>query len=175
MTGEAEQLDEIATIEEVAVIDPLAATEEGEETQEFDIVLAGSDEPTIAPVQKSTSDHILSRVMKKKEKLADENAALKLQLESKAQQPAAVETRPDEDDYDDRKSYLQADSEWTYRMQQSVTARQLNQQQNAGRIAAQSQQREAALTTYAENAAKLKVKDFNGAQDKAFEWSRSTR
>ena len=169
MTGEAEQLDEIAIDEDATGIDPSVETETDEEPQEFDIVLAGSDEPTIEPEKKSTSDHILSRVMKKKDKLADENASLKLQLQSKAQPQQSVQTAPDEYDYDDRKAYLQAHSNWQRQMLVDVTAQQMNDQQNAGRFAAQRQQRETALTTYAENAAKLKVKDFNGAQDKAFE------
>ncbi len=170
MTGEAEQVDEISINEETVEIDPSAETETDEAPQEFDIVLAGQDEPTIEPEQKSTSDHILSRVMRKKDKLTEENESLKQQLLAKASQtPAAVETRPDEDDFDNRKAYLQADSEWTYRMQQTVTAGQLQEQQHGHRIAAQQQSQDAALATYAKNANDLKVSNFNEVQDKAFD------
>ena len=170
MTGEAEQLDETAITDESLAIDPALGETSDEETQEFDIVLAGQDEPKIEPEAKSTQDHILSRVMKKKERLADENAALKLQLQQNAQPQQSVQTTaPDEYDFDDRKDYLQAHSNWQRQMLVDVTNEQLSNQQNAGRFAAQKQQQETALNTYAESAAKLKVKDYNGAQDKAFE------
>jgi hypothetical protein len=169
MTGETEQLNEIAVADETIAIDPALGDASNEEGQEFDIVLAGQDEPTIEPESKSTQDHILSRVMKKKDKLADENAALKIQLQQRAQPQQSVQTAPDEYDFDDRKDYLAAHTQWQRQMLVDVTNEQLNTQQNAGRFAAQKQQQEAALTTYAKSAAALKVKDYNGAQDKAFE------
>lgn len=173
MTGEAEQLGEISVDVDDQTQDPGQGSEENaddnEAVQEFDIVLAGQDEPQIEPEKKSTSDHILSRVMRKKDKLTEENESLKQQLLDKAQSPAAVETQPDEDDFDNRKDYLQAHSEWHSRMLNSATAAQLTRQQNSHRVAAQEQQHDTALQTYATNASNLKVRDFNDTQDKAFD------
>jgi hypothetical protein len=172
--AEAEQLDEISVDVDDQNQDPAQGSEEGsdgnEAAQEFDIVLAGQDEAQIEPEQKSTSDHILSRVMRKKDKLTEENEALKQQLLAKASQPAAVvKTQPDEDDFDDRKDYLQAHSEWQRQMLHDVTAEQLQQQQHGHRAAAQQQSQDAALATYSKNASNLKVGDFNDTQDKAFD------
>jgi len=173
MTGEAEQLDETSVVVDDQNQEPGQVIEEGsgdnEAAQEFDIVLAGQDEPKLEPEKKSTSDHILSRVMRKKDRLTEENERLKQELLVKAQPSTAVEIQPDEDDYDDRKAYLQAHSEWQSRMLNDATAAQLTRQQNSHRVAAQEQQRDTALSTYAENANNLKVRDFNDTQDKAFD------
>ena len=170
MNDQAEELhDETAIVETEDGVD-LPADGQDDENTEFDIVLAGQEEP-IAPVAKSTSDHILNRVMKKKDKLQDENAELKRQLEQLAnQQPAkAVDLPPDEYDFEDRSQYLQAKAAYDQRMLSEVVGRQLNQQQNGHRIAAQEQEQEEKLKAYAINASELKVRDFNDVQNKAFD------
>lgn len=174
MTQAAEQQSEITT--EVEGEDKQPGQVEGqnqegsEEVEEFEIVLAGQDEPTGKPEAKSSKDFILSRVMRKKEKLADENALLREQLESIAKpQIANVQARPDEYAFEDRQEYLQADAQWQSQMLSNAVSEQLNQQQNGHREAAARQKVDAALTSYAENAAKLKVSNFNEVQDKAFD------
>ena len=178
MNDQATELqDETAIVETTEGIDPLEVTLDDENT-DFDIVLAGQEQPQGKPEVKNTSDHILNRVMKKRDKLQgenvslqDENVSLRQQLEQVAKQPQvnAVGQPPDEYNYDDRGEYLQAKSLYDQQMLSNVVSSQLNQQQNGHRIAAREQEQEAKLRTYAENASKLKVRDFNQAQDKAFD------
>jgi len=171
MNDQATELqDETAIVEEVDGIDPSEASQDDENT-EFDIVLADQNEPNKPPVAKSTSDHILKRVMKREVKLKDENAALKQQLEQLAnqQQPSAVPLPPDEYAFDDRNEYLQAKAAYDRQMLADTVSSQLNQQQNGHRLKAQEQEQEEKLKTYANNAAKLKVRDFNETQNQAFD------
>lgn len=174
MTQAAEQQSEITT--EVSSDEQIPgqvedqSQEVSEAVEEFEIVLAGQDEPTGKPEAKSSKDFILNRVMRKKEKLADENALLRQQLESIAKpQAASVEARPDEYAFEDRQEYLQADAKWQSQMLSNAVSEQLNHQQNGHRQQAAAQEVETALTSYAENAAKLKVSNFNEVQDKAFD------
>lgn len=174
MTQAAEQQGEITTEVEGEEQQPGQVEDQnlegGEDTEEFEIVLAGQDEPTGKPETKSSKDYILNRVMRKKEKLTDENAQLRQQLESIAKpQVASVQARPDEYAYEDRQEYLQADAQWQSQMLSNAVSEQLNQQQNGHRANAAAQEVETALTSYAENAAKLRVSNFNEVQDKAFD------
>jgi len=174
MTQAAEQQSEITT--EVSSEEQIPgqvedqSQEDSEAVEEFEIVLAGQDEPTGKPEAKSSKDFILNRVMRKKEKLADENALLRQQLESIAKpEVASVQARPDEYAFEDRQQYLQADAQWQSQMLSNAVSEQLNHQQNGHRQQAAAQEVETALTSYAENAAKLKVSNFNEVQDKAFD------
>ena len=67
--AEAEQLDETTIVEEEVVLDPAAAEAADEDSEEFEIVLAGEEDAEGKPEPKSTADHILNRVMRKKERL----------------------------------------------------------------------------------------------------------
>jgi hypothetical protein len=177
--AEAEQaLDEQSTEVDPTEIDPSIEETEGAEQvaeeEEFEIVLASEEEAEKKPETRDTKDHILNRVMRKKEKLQDEVVTLRAQLEQRAQPvaSAAVQSAPDEYDEKyggDRQLYLQDYSIWQRQMMADVTTQQLNEQQNGHRIAARQQEEDAALTTYAESASKLKVKDYNSMQDKAFD------
>lgn len=169
MNEEEEQLvEEVPAVEEVIEGVDLPDDEVVDE-EEDEIVLTGQ-EPQDKP-ERTKSEHILNRVMKRDKKLQDENAALKQQLNKQAVAPAApqVQARPDEYAYENRDDFLRADSEWMSQMLNGAVSGQLNQQQNGHRIAAQQQQQNEALTTYANNAAKLKVSNFNEVQDKAFD------
>lgn len=170
--AEAEQLDETTVVVDDVEIDPSTAEAVNEEVpEEFDIVLAGQDEAEEKPDPKTTADHILSRVMRKKGKLEDENVQLRQQLQAQQAQPVApaVQPVPDEYAFDDRNDYLTAKASYDRQMLTDVVSQQLNQQQNGSRIEASNQQQAAALKTYAETAASLKVSDFNDTQDKAFD------
>lgn len=147
--------------------DPLE-NEENIEAEENEIVLAGQEE------NKEKSDptnHILKRVMKRKEKLQDENADLKNQIATlvKSGGSAAVQPEPDEFAFDNRDDYLAAKATWQQNLMNQAVTQQLDNQQNGHRVAAKEQKRDAALTTYAKNASNLKVSDFNETQDKAFD------
>ena len=171
--ADAEQLGEISTEVDVDPGGEEVKTEiESEVVEEFDIVLADEDAEQ-KPEPKSQSDHILNRVMRKKEKLQDENVQLRQQLDQARLQPVQqatqVQPEPDEYAFDNREDYLQAKANWQQQMFGSEIDNRLNQQQNSHRIAAGNQQRDAALKTYAETAAALTVSDFNDAQDKAFD------
>lgn len=178
--AEAEQaIDEQSTEVDTNEIDPsIEETESAEQVaeveEELEVVLASEEETEKKPETRDTKDHILNRVMRKKEKLQDENASLRAQLEQAAQPAAApaVQTAPDEYDEKyggDRSLYLADYSIWQRQLMSDVASQQLNEQQNGHRIAARQQEEDAALTTYAESASKLKVKDYNSMQDKAFE------
>jgi len=147
--------------------DPLE-NEENIEAEENEIVLAGQEEPKEKP---DPTNHILNRVMKRKEKLQDENADLKSQIANlvKSSGSATVQPEPDEFAFDNRDDYLAAKATWQQNLMNQAVTRQLDTQQNGHRVAAQEQKRETALTTYAKNAANLKVSDFNETQDKAFD------
>jgi len=170
MADELEQLDETTV-----VVDGEEA--EGQETEtkttdevENEIVLAGqeSENDESKPEPRDPKSYILKRFSKKNDKLQGENQALKDQLERLAAEgQGAVDPVPDEDSFDTRGEYLTAQAKHQKKMMQSVVGDQLKTQQHGHRIAAQEQQEEKALETYAASAAKLKVSDFNEAQDKA--------
>lgn len=174
--AEAEQQDSEESVElEVDEQDPgqeTADNPESDEAVENEIVLAGQEDALSKPDPKSKADHIQERISRKKDKdLQGENARLRAQLEAAAQPVVAqpVQSVPDEDDFDDRQTYLVAKDAHDRQMLTEVVGKQLNQQQNGHRVAAQQQQRDAALTTYAQTAAKLNVSDFNDTQDRAFD------
>jgi hypothetical protein len=174
MTGEAEQQDETTIVIDESVDDSGqnldAVVENNEGTQEFDIVLAGQDEPLDKPEVKDKSDFILNRVMKKKDKLQDENTLLKQQLNQLAQKPVnAVGLPPDEYAYEDRAQYLQDKAQYDRQMLSGVVSDQLQHERNGHNVTAQEQERDTKLKTYAKNASGLKVRDFNETQDKAFD------
>lgn len=168
-----EQHDEKSTEAEPEGTSNQEGNAESEAHEEFDIVLAGQDEPTEEPKPRASKDHILNRVLRKKEKLRDENVQLRQQLQQQMTpaQPsvAATAAAPDEYAYEDRNAYLADHAKWQQAMFSNVVSQQLNQQQNGHRIAAQEQEQSQALSTYADNAAKLNLPDFNDAQDKAFD------
>jgi len=175
--AEAEQQDEQAAVENEVVEEAPGGeptdTPEEDEVTENEIVLAGQEEAEGKPDPKSNTDHILNRVMRKKDKLKDENVQLRQQLDAVARPaPQALQSAPDEyaDEYaDDRPRYLAAKSAYDRQMLTDVVGQQLNQQQNGHRLHAQQQQRSDSLKTYATNAAKLGVSDFNEMQDRAFD------
>jgi len=148
-------------------IDPLE-NEENIEAEENEIVLAGQEDPKEKP---DPTNHILNRVMKRKEKLQDENADLRSQIADlvKTSGTATVQPKPDEYAFDNRDDYLAAEAKWQSDMTNQAVTNLLDTQQNGHRVAAKEQKRDAALTTYAKNAAGLKVSDFNETQDKAFD------
>ncbi len=154
--------------------DQPAGETESEAPEEFDIVLAGQEEPTQSPQPRESKDHILNRVLRKKDKLQAETVQLRQQLQQQQIAPAqpsvaAVPAMPDEYAYEDRSVYLADLAKYQQAMMSNAVSQQLNQQQNGHRIAAQEQEKSQALSTYAENAAKLNLPDFNDAQDKAFD------
>lgn len=183
MTEQAEAEQHDSTTVDVVIDNPDQAitpadNETPETPEEFDIVLAGQEEPTEQPSEQDPSKFILSRVKKREEKLKAENARLRQQQEQyqapqpeiPVQQPQTfLEPEPDEYAFDDRNQYLQARATWQQNMLRSVVSEQLNQQQNGHRQAARAQQDQQALEQYANNAAKLKVRDFNEVQDAAFD------
>ncbi len=173
--AEAEQQDEQATVED-EVIEQSPGQEEAEtktedEVTENEIVLAGQDEAEGKSDPKSNTDHILNRVMRKKDKLTDENTRLRAQLEAAAKPavPSALQSVPDEYAYENREDYLAALAVHNRQMMSGVVSEQLNQQQNGHRVEAQEQRRSDSLKTYAETASKLNVSDFNETQDRAFD------
>ncbi len=181
MAEAAEQLDEQSADVENLENDPgqeQAQTETEGEEQEYEIVLASDEDAESKPETKSTQDYILNRVLRTKDKLQDNlvqerarSTDLQRQLDQLAntQQSNAVATPPNELDFDSTEEYLAAKAGYDRQMLTSVVSEQLNQQQNGHLIAAQEQEKVAALSTYAKNAANLKIKNFNELQDKAFD------
>jgi len=172
--ADAEQQDEQTSVDlEVVEKEPgqePADNLEDDEATENEIVLAGQEEAEGKPDPRSNTDHILNRVMRRKDKLQDENVRLKQQLEANAQ-PAvpALQSVPDEYAYENREDYLVALATYNRQMMSGVVSEQLNHQQSGHRLAAQEQRRKDSLTAYANNASMLKVSDFNETQDKAFD------
>lgn len=181
MAEAAEQLDEQAAEVENLENDPgqeQAQIENPGEEQEYEIVLAGDEDADSKPDTKSTSDHILNRVMRKRDKLQDNlvteqarSTDLQRQLDQLAntQQSNVVAIPPQEHEFNSTEEYLVAKAGYDRQMLTSVVSEQLNQQQNGHLIAAQEQEKNAALSTYAKNASNLGVKNFNEIQDKAFD------
>lgn len=174
--AETEQQDEQSVDVEVVEQEPGqvdADNSEDNEATENEIVLAGQEDADSKPDPKSDTDHILNRVMRKKDKLKDENVQLRQQLEAVARPaPQALQSAPDEyaDEYaDDRPKYLAAKAAHDRQMLTDVVGQQINRQQNGHRLQAQEQRRSDSLKTYAETASKLKVSDFNETQDRAFD------
>ena len=167
MAEVAEQQDENAVIDDTIETDPPGDKIENE-IEENEIVIAGQDEETES--KSDPKDHILKRVMRRKDKLQGENEDLKTQLQQLANQNTqVVAPRPDEFAFDDRADYLAADAKWHQELLSTTVSQQLNVQQDGHRVAAAEQQREAKIELYATTAANLKVSDFNDLQDKAFE------
>lgn len=167
MSEVAEQQDENAVIGDTIETDP-PGDEITDEIEENEIVLAGQEVETES--KSDPKDHILKRVMRRKDKLLDENETLKAQIQQLANQSTqVVAPRPDEFAFDDRNDYLAADAKWQQELLRDTVSQQLSTQQDGHRVAAQEQKRDDALKTYATNAAAMKVSDFNEAQDKAFE------
>lgn len=146
--------------------DQLKIEGEGEAEDNEIVLLAGQEEKVNDP---DPTNHILKRISKRKEKLQDENDQLRSKIAQQAAQPTPIAPEPDEYDFEDRKVYLAAKAKWQQELLNTTVKQQLNNQQNGHRIAAKEQQDEVALTTYAKNAAGLKVSDFNETQDKAFD------
>lgn len=172
--ADAEQQDEQTSVDlEVVEKEPGQEPDdnlEGDEATENEIVLAGQQEAEGKPDPKSNTDHILNRVMRRKDKLQDENVLLRQQLESVAKPTApALQSEPDEFAYENREDYLVAKATHSRQMMTGVMREELNQQQNGHRLQAQEQRRSDSLRTYANNASMLKVADFNETQDKAFD------
>lgn len=172
--ADPEQLSEDPTVEveaEESDHSTEETTDEPKEIEENEIVLAGQESEKGKSDPKDNKPFIIKRFAKKNDKLQDENAALKAQLQQMASAPVVggIEAEPDEFDFEDRKDYLAAKSTHQVKLLRSVVDQQLGEQQNAHRIAAVQQQQESALKTYAESAAALNVSDFNETQDKACE------
>jgi len=106
MSEQAEELHEETAINETVEGNDPPEVDSDDENTEFEIVLAGQDEAASKPDPKSSTDHILNRVMRKKDKLQDNLAneqARSAELERQLQQLAgqkrqAIDVPPDEYD-----------------------------------------------------------------------------
>ncbi len=164
--ADEEQLKD--TVDEESNEVDLSKETETDEIEENEIILAGQDEPTGKP--EDPTPHILRRVQRREEKTQLENQQLKEQLQQLANQSTqTIKPKPIESNFDSVEEYSAAEAIWYQELVSGTVSKQLNQEQNGHRIAAQEQERNVSYETYAKSAAGLKVSDFNETQDKAFD------
>ena len=166
-----EQQDDISIGDTGVTLDGGEQLVGDEVNEEVEIVLAGQeDSPSDEAASKPDNrDYILRRMQKKRDKVEQENLELKLKLAANSSRSDNAEPPTLEQcEYDDTRFQSEL-SKWQAVQQESSVRRIIQEQQEGHRLVAAEQGKQQALETYAENASKLGVLDFNESQDKAMD------
>lgn len=137
----------------------------GNDVVEMELVVDDSPSPK---TEKTTQDHILERIQRRKAKQAKPTS------QDKEDPPnTQALTRPNEKDFESLDDYQKALNDYEDKREQQVVAKTVaamqKTQDSQYRQVAQSREAELRSKEYAEASAKLGVPDFNEVQDKAFD------